>query len=64
MDLELGFVDKIVEVAPIARPGHLRIYGRKKYPEGYTNFYLNFALNSRDFTETNADTEPKIHLIY
>jgi hypothetical protein len=32
--LELGLVDKFVEVAPVARPRHPRAYGRKKSPEG------------------------------
>jgi hypothetical protein len=31
--LELGLVDEFVEVAPVARPGHLRMYGRKKFRE-------------------------------
>jgi hypothetical protein len=26
-------IDKFVEVAPVARPGHLRVSGRKKSPE-------------------------------
>jgi hypothetical protein len=32
--LELGLADKFVEVALIARPGHLRVCGRQKSPEG------------------------------
>jgi hypothetical protein len=32
--LKLGLVDKFVEVAPVARPGHPRVYGSKKSPEG------------------------------
>jgi hypothetical protein len=32
--LELGLVDKFVEVAPIARPGNLRVCERKKSPKG------------------------------
>jgi hypothetical protein len=33
--LEQGLVDKFVEVAPVGRPGHLRVCERKKPPEGY-----------------------------
>jgi hypothetical protein len=32
--LELGLVVKFVEVAPVVRPGHPRVCGRKKSPEG------------------------------
>jgi hypothetical protein len=31
--LELG-IAKFVEVAPVARPGHMRVYGHNKSPEG------------------------------
>jgi hypothetical protein len=31
--LELDLVDEFVEVAPVARPGHPRVCGRKKSPE-------------------------------
>jgi hypothetical protein len=30
--LELGLVEKFVEVTPVALPGHLRVCGRKKIP--------------------------------
>jgi hypothetical protein len=30
--LELGLVVKFAEVAPVARLGHLRVRGRKKFP--------------------------------
>jgi hypothetical protein len=42
--LEIGVVDKLVEVAPVARPGLLRVCGRKKSPEGVPLFLL---LNER-----------------
>jgi hypothetical protein len=38
--LELGSVDKIVEVAPVAHLGHLRVCGRKKSPEGLPTTFL------------------------
>jgi hypothetical protein len=30
--LELGLSRQVVEVAPVARPGHLRVCGRQKIP--------------------------------
>jgi hypothetical protein len=46
--LELGLVDKLVEVAPVDRPGHLRVCGRKKFPEGLP--YCTTSLYSPDET--------------
>jgi hypothetical protein len=45
--LELGLVDKFVEVAPVAWPTDLRVCGRKKSPEGvpfiaYLPHYIHF----------------------
>jgi hypothetical protein len=32
--MELGLEDKLVEVAPVARPEHMRVCGREKSPDG------------------------------
>jgi hypothetical protein len=38
---ELGFsIDKYVEVAPVARPGHPRVCGRKISPQGLPLLYI------------------------
>jgi hypothetical protein len=39
---KLGLVNKFVEVAPVARLGHLRVCGRKKSPEEVP-LLLNFG---------------------
>jgi hypothetical protein len=37
--LELGLVDKFVEMAPVARPGHLGVCGCKKIPSRDYHYY-------------------------
>jgi hypothetical protein len=52
--LELGLVDKFVEVAPEARPGHLRVCGRIKSPDGVP---FNFG-------QSRVETTPLFYVTY
>jgi hypothetical protein len=47
--LELGLVDWYLEVAPVARPGHPRVCGREKSPEGVQLLLLFMKRNKASF---------------